>query len=118
MFDWDDIEEINALEEIAPAPQPQVAAQIDFPERDPMQNSINGVDRPMADALLIYAQRLDPATLAHVAIRLYDMVRRTDSTWHQRRLADWIDNHPILLDRVPISDKTVQYYNNLANRYQ
>ena len=80
--------------------------------------ALNGVDYARATPLTDYMTTLDEATLAHIAIRIYDMVRNRTDTWHQRRLHDWVDNHPILLDRHPtrpLSKQTIDYYANLDN---
>ena len=80
--------------------------------------AVNGVDYARAEPITEYMLTLDEATLAHIAIRVYDMVRNRTGTWHQRRLHEWVDNHPILLDRrpaAPLSNETLDYYANLDN---
>jgi len=111
-----DVDDDDAVEEPEmPDDVADLLAEMNSAEEEP---AVNGVDYSRAEPITEYMATLDEATLAHIAIRVYDMVRNRTSTWHQRRLHEWVDNHPILLDRRPaarLSEKTLDYYTNLDN---
>jgi hypothetical protein len=122
---WQMLQSAPAADDIEPEPpapmrEPEtpddvadLIAKMNSAEPNP---AINGVDHARAMPLTEYMTTLDEATLAHIAIRVYDMVRNRTSPRQQRRLHDWVDNHPILLDRTPVkplSEKTISYYARL-----